>query len=76
MPTLGRKTKNGQRFLDLLFVRPVVTAGLVGKELGLSPKASNDLLRDFVSLKILKETTGYKRNRLFEFTDYLKIMKR
>jgi len=76
VPTLGRKTKNGQRFLDLLFVRPVVTAGLVGKELGLSAKASNDLLRDFVSLKILKETTGYKRNRLFEFTDYLKIMKR
>ncbi len=76
IPTLGRKTKNGQRFLDLLFVRPVVTAGLVGKELGLSPKASNDLLRDFVSLKVLKETTGYKRNRLFEFTDYLKIMKR
>jgi Fic family protein len=76
IPTLGRRTKNGQRFLDLLFVRPVVTAGLVGKELSLSPKASNDLLRDFVSLKILKETTGYKRNRLFEFTDYLKIMKR
>lgn len=76
IPTLGRRTKNGQRFLDLLFVRPVVTAGLVGTELGLSPKASNDLLRDFVSLKILKETTGYKRNRLFEFTDYLKIMKR
>ena len=76
IPTLGRKTKNGQRFLDLLFVRPVVTAGLAGKELGLSPKAINDLLRDFVALRILKETTGYKRNRLFEFTDYLKIMKR
>lgn len=76
LPTLGRKTKSGQRFLDVLFVRPVVTAGLVGKELRLSPKASNDLLRDFVSLKILKEMTGYKRNRLFEFTDYLEIMKR
>ncbi|MEW6411999.1 MAG: Fic family protein [Candidatus Zixiibacteriota bacterium] len=76
VPTLGRKAKNGQRFLDLLFVRPMVTAGLVSKELELSSKASNDLLRDFVSLGILRETTGYKRNRLFEFTDYLEIMKR
>jgi Fic family protein len=76
IPTLGRKTKTAQRFLDLLFAHPIVTAAMVGKELDLSPKASNDLLRDFIELKILKETTGYKRNRLFEFTEYLAILKR
>ncbi|OGC93343.1 MAG: cell filamentation protein Fic [candidate division Zixibacteria bacterium RBG_16_53_22] len=76
IPTLGRKTKTAQRFLDLLFTHPVVTAAVVGKELGFSPKASNDLLRDFTELEILRETTGYKRNRLFEFAEYLKILKR
>lgn len=76
IPTLGRKTKNGQKFLDLIFMRPVVTAGYVSKNIELSPKASNDLIRDFVSLNILKEITGYKRNRLFVFTDYLKILKK
>jgi len=75
IPTLGRKTKNAQKFLDLLFVRPVVNAKFVGDKLGLSPKAGNDLLRDFVSLKILREITGYKRNRLFVFADYIKILR-
>jgi Fic family protein len=76
IPALGRKTKNAQKLLDLIFTRPVITAGFVSKNIGLSPKASNDLIRDFVSLKILKEITGYKRNRLFVFEDYLKILKK
>ena len=76
VPTLGRRTENGQRLLDLLFVRPVVSAALIGRILTLSPKTCNSLLRDFVSLKILNETTGYKRNRMFEFTNYLDILKR
>jgi Fic family protein len=76
IPMLGRKTKTAQKFLDLLFMHPVVTAAVAGKELELSPKASNDLLRDFIQLKILHEMTGYKRNRLFEFTEYLEILKR
>ena len=76
IPTLGRKTQSAQKFLDLIFMRPVVTARYVSKNIGLSPKASNDLIRDFVSLNILKEITGYKRNRLFVFTNYLKILKK
>lgn len=76
IPTLGRKTRNAQKLLDLLFMRPVVSAGFVSKHIELSPKASNDLIRDFVSLDILKEITGYKRNRLFTFSDYLKILKK
>ncbi len=76
IPTLGRKVKNGQKFLDFVFRRPVVNASLVSEHIGLSPKASNDLLRDFVKLGILKEVTGYKRNRMFVFAEYLKILKR
>lgn len=76
IPTLGRKTKNAQKLLNLIFMRPVVTAGYASKNIELSPKAGNDLVRDFVSLNILKEITGYKRNRLFVFTDYLKILKK
>jgi len=74
IPTLGRKTKNAQKFLDLLFVRPVVTGGLVVKKLELSPKTSNAIIQDFVSLGILAEITGHKRNRMFAFSDYIKIL--
>jgi Fic family protein len=76
IPNLGRKTKNAQRLLDLIFTRPVITAGVVSQNIRLSPKASNDLISDFVSLGIIKETTGHKRNRVFAFSDYLKILKK
>lgn len=74
--TLGRKSKNARILLDILFAHTIVTAQLVEKEMGLSPKTVNGLLRDFVSLGILKEITGYKRNRMFEFADYLNIIRR
>jgi len=74
IPLLGRKTRNAQKLLDSLFVRPIVTSGVVVETLGLSPKATNAMLRDFVSLGILTEITGFKRNRTYSFSEYLKIL--
>jgi len=76
VPTLGKKTKTAQRLLELLFVHPIVSAKRVSERLDLSPRAGNAIVTDFVSLGILEETTGYKRNRLFEFKGYLDILKR
>ncbi len=41
-----------------------------------SIEVASDLIRDFVALQILREMTGYKRNRLFAFTEYLTILKK
>jgi len=76
IPTLGKKTKNAQKFLEILFCHPVVSARDVEKQIRLSAKASNDILRDFVRLEILKEITGNKRNRLFVFETYLRILEK
>jgi len=40
---------------------------------GMSPKAANDLVRAFDEQKILAETTGYRRNRIFVFDEYLSM---
>ena len=42
----------------------------------MSTKSANDVVRDFIQLGILKEITGYKRNRLFAFEQYLFILMR
>lgn len=34
------------------------------------------LIRDFENLKILKEQTGFKRNRIFIFEQYLQLFNR
>ena len=73
---LGRRSKQGMAFLRKLFSQPVVTAKDVQEMMGLSPKAANDLLKAFTEQNILIETTGYKRNRVFRFEEYLRLFER
>lgn len=74
--TLGRRITSGQLLLDRLFSDPVITSKKAREMVNLSLKATNDLINAFRKLKILKEVTGFKRNRLFVFRDYLKILNR
>lgn len=69
--TMGKRSKQGSIFLHALFSKPVVTIKDVQNITGLSPKAANDLVKAFFAEEILKETTGYQRNRVFVFDDYL-----
>ena len=71
--TLGKRTKKGQLFFNSLFSKPVVTIKDVQASTGLSTKAANDLVKAFIGLKILREITGYQRNRIFIFDEYVRM---
>lgn len=68
---LGKKVPKAKQFLDYLFTQPIVTAQDVSNKLKLSLVSSYKLIDDFVKTGILHETTGFKRNRLFIFREYL-----
>ena len=70
---MGKRSKHGIEFLHQLFKKPVVTIKDVQAMTGLSPKAANDLVKAFLEYKILVETTGYQRNRVFVFDDYVRM---
>jgi len=70
---MGKRSKQGIEFLHRLFKKPVVTIKDVQTMTGLSPKAANDLVKAFVEQKILVETTGYQRNRVFVFDEYVRM---
>lgn len=74
--TLGRKTERGRKLLIYLFFDPIVNIKNVEQNLGIQYKAANNLVQDFISLGILKETTGYSRNRLFAMDDYIKLFRK
>ena len=75
LTTLGKKLPTAKRLIKYLYRKPVVTAQDVLDELKVSLPTANSLLSDFENLKILNEKTGWKRNREFEFTEYLKLFK-
>ena len=70
---MGKRSKNGMLLLHELFKEPVVTIKKVHALTGLSSKAANDLVKAFVGNKILVEMTGYQRNRIFVFANYLSL---
>lgn len=70
---MGKRSKYGIKFLHKLFKKPVVTIKDVQAMTDLSPKATNALVKAFVEQKILVETTGYRRNRVFVFDDYVRM---
>jgi Fic family protein len=74
--TLGKKTRRARTLLFFLFSRPIVSVKDVEKELGIQYAAANNLVQDFVRLGILKEITGFSRNRLFAMEDYIKLFRK
>lgn len=73
MVLLGRRAENARKLLLFLYNKPVVTSAIVADLLALTPRAANGLINEFVKLDILKEITGYQRNRQFLFKDYIRL---
>lgn len=71
--SLGRKAESARNLLIYLYKKPVVNSRVVAKALGLSARATSELLRDLEDIGLLREMTGFKRNRRFVFEAYLKL---
>lgn len=71
----AKANKNILHLINYLFFQPRVTIKDVQNELKISAPAANKLVAKFVELGILKEVSGFKRNRYFVFEDYLKIFR-
>lgn len=73
LPTLGRRIPNALKVLELLYQTPVLTVAQLEKGLAVSKQTAHTLVKDFLRLNILQEQTGYRRNRVFVFREYLNL---
>jgi len=71
--TLGKKTTLAQKFLHYLYSKPITDSRETSDQLSVNPSTALRLIEDFTRLGILKELTGYKRNRIFVFEKYLQL---
>jgi len=70
---LGKRAKIGQELLRALYKDPIMSVKQIQEKLSITAPSANSLAVSFEKLEILKEITGYKRNRLFSFAEYIKI---
>lgn len=73
--TLNRRAQKGQELVHYLYQHPLAIALDIAESLGVTAPTANDLIHSFVELGILREVTGLKRNRVFEFAEYIDLFR-
>lgn len=71
----GRKIKLMNDLLLRLFSNPAIRVSDVSNLLGKSISTSNNLIKEMERMGILKEITGFSRNRIFILHEYLDIFR-
>lgn len=71
--SLGKRINNAKKLITFLYRKPLINVKDVEGILNVTTKPANAIIQEFVNLGVLKEVTGYKRNRLFLFEEYYKL---
>lgn len=64
-------SKHDLVLLDLLYSQPIINGSWVERQLGVTKATVGKILTRLEQIGILRETTGYRRNRLFRYDEYL-----
>ncbi len=72
---LGKRVPLAMKLIHHLYSNPIVDTGIITQRLGVNVVTAHRLVQDFEKLGILTEQTGYKRNRVFIFEQYLDLFR-
>ncbi|MDE0151500.1 MAG: Fic family protein [Bdellovibrionales bacterium] len=73
--TLNRRAEFGKKLLLFLFSNPITSVPQASKYLGMGHDATGRLIYAFQDFGLLKELTGFSRNRLFVLHEYLNLFR-
>ena len=74
--TLGRSGKSAMLIHQAMLRHPIAGTIRLKEETGLTDATINTALSKLQGLGIVEETTGHKRNRLFNYQAYMKLLNR
>ena len=71
---LGRNSPKGLKLMDELLRRPYQTVNRISELLDLSFPNANNIVSRMEEMGILREITGQKRNRIYEYSEYIGLL--
>jgi Fic family protein len=71
---LGRKGASALKLHDVIQKQPVITVSRLVTKFGFSAPTANAALVVLVEQGIVREITGYRRNRVFSYAEYLRTL--
>ena len=70
---LGRRGENARILIMHLYKKPMITVQKTMELLDIKYEPANKLISLLVEMKLLKEITGFQRNRIFLMEPYIDI---
>ena len=70
---LGKRAERAHQLIEHLYQHPIVSVAQVAEFLRVTPQAANSLVGELVRIGVLREITGYERNRLFRYEAYVAL---
>lgn len=71
--SLGSRFNKAQTLMAYLYQRPLIKASKAKEIIGLSLPSAYKLISDLEKLKLIREITGAKKDKLYMFEDYLDL---
>jgi Fic family protein len=69
----GRRAENAKALLLHLYQRPLISVNEAADILSISHQSASNLIKQMEEHGILRETTGYQRNRMYLFSRYFHL---
>jgi cell filamentation protein, protein adenylyltransferase len=73
MANMGSNSGNGIRLLDYLFEQPLITVRMIEQRLQCVYVTARKLVDQLVELGLVREITGFQRNRRYRYEPYLSL---
>lgn len=70
---LGKRAKQASVLIDAMYNTPVVDSKKASEIIGATTTTTNQLLTNLVELGVLREITGFSRNRLYQYSRYVEL---
>ncbi len=74
--SLGGKAEKASKLVEIMYSKPKMNVNEASEVLGVSYVTANELVNDLKRLNLLKESTGYSRNRAYVLYEYLGLFKK
>lgn len=73
---IGRRAELGHKLLLVLFSHPIININQIVSELNIAFATATRLVSEFEANGIIKEKTGFSRNRSFELFEYIGLFEK
>lgn len=76
IPYSSRSTDNAKALFTYIEQHPIIDIGKTALALNLSYNTVSSIVKKFEALGILRKTTNKARNKVYEYTDYLAVLRK